>query len=449
MLVLQEVDLQLLKELSKEVAEEGPESEGIYQKLKQGYEAFGTDELVEKAPSRPEFFKTTYAKLLANVKFAGKKSEEVFTESRQHIANTLNRLGIPSRDLEDVASVVIIKMWRHKHAEKYNPLITTWSHHVFVAISRAAASYYQHRKRSPLLNSFHYQQFEGKLDMQGEEAQLDPYEYDQGLSPEQRLVLEEHLMDFEHFLEGQSPYREGVIGRHKKKCTLLPGGHKKAREAITAPMEAYVVREGDQNIRVELRDGSRRLWLEQFVSNKRPNEELSSMAPVNSSEVILRTPLILYKLLMQKGAQVEEIASALKVGPSTAHNWIRDLEVLFQKWWQESPLIRKDVKHLVFPIRKCPGCGYDHEKPKLPGKTVKKAHRVVHAGAQHWKIVPPGTQGQDVSMHWCSVCEEWALDDVPEETELLPPWGKIRGDHDLVERAAKYKNKLEVQRCGL
>jgi hypothetical protein len=447
MLVLTAQDQQTLRDLVRAI--DPDDTEKTLNTVIEGYTTYADDKMItgrdDDTPAtveeRAAFFDSNLQRLISNIHYAGKKSEVVFINSRPHIYNTFKRLGIPPRDLEEMADAAIVKFWKFQHAEKYNPLTSAWNHHVYLALSRMAASYWERRQRDPLSLGFAFQQFEAPNEGGSHELMLEPYLVDQDPTPTEKAILDETLQDFQDYLRVQPSYRTGVVGRHKDCCTLLPPGP--LDHPITDPTLAYIVRKSDNNSRVELEDGTRPLWPTAQIINIRPNPHRDDVEGVR----INRTPLDLYNILMERGVQVDELSVILRVGPSTAHNWVRRLEAQFQEWWCTSHRIPRSVRWMAKPIRKCPGCGYEHTE--LPDVSTRLATQVEVDSNVHWTIPNADEPAQEVTTHWCDLCEKWSLDSVPETLDLPYPWGQIRGNQDLVERSARYKNKLVIQRCGI
>lgn len=448
-------DHQVLQEIAKSTSAENTSQ--IYADLCRGYETYSTEEMIARCGEGRElsedalrsiFFENNANRLLTNLVYAGQESAVVFVGMRQHILNTFKRFGIPERDRDEITDYAIFKLWYFRHAEKYNPLTSAWTHHVHLSLWRIAASYYERRSRDPLSLGFAFQQYGQEGDSINDEFQLEPYELEQDPSPEDKMIVAEALQDFEFFLRKQKPYRTGVEGCHKEVCTLLPDNPLHA--LVQEPTFAYIVRFSDKNSRVELKDGERFLYPSRLVTDRKPNEERDNQ----DARRILRTPLALYHLIMDKGAQVEEIGLILKVGSSTAHNWIRKLEEHFQTWWKLSKHIHFASKWCARPVRVCPGCGEAHLE--LPPKVVRPGVKTEWEGVVLFTIPSlveaEATLIQEVSeveASWCDECYQWTLDNLRLEVRLPYPWGHIRGTHNLQERSAKYKPKLLVQRCSI
>lgn len=418
-----------------------------------GFSTYASEELilgdtfvegrVSTHEERKPFFQQHANRLLTNIVYAGKDSATVFVGMRQHIYNTFKRLGIPERDRDDITDIAIAKLWRFQHAEKYNPLRSAWKHHVYNALWRMSCSFYEKRQRDPLALGFAFQQYDGASSSGGDDLQLEPYEIEQEMTPEQKMVVSETLEDFEVFLAKQDPYRTGVEGKHKEVCTVLPPGTKKL--PITAPTRAFMVRKSGNNCRLELEDGSRPLVPSTLIIDIRPNDVRETV----EGKRIVRTPLALYKLLMTRGAQIEEVSSQLKVGDSTAHNWVRKLELMFQEWWKTAEAIHTTVRWMARPVRVCPGCKDAHLE--LPAKTTRSGIKDTSQGVTLYRSPTPEDKAVpiEVEASWCDECHEWTLDAIEESVDLPYPWGHVRGTHDLQERSAKYKPRLTIQKCSL
>lgn len=450
-IVLSVEDRDFLKCLAGPITKSGEEADKVCGELVRGFEVYATEELIQGVEVATEFstrevresyFRTHAQRLLENLKYVGRRSEEVFIEEERHIFNAFKRMGIPNKDLEDMTENAIVKFWMFKHAEKFNPLVSSWSHHLYLSLTRMVASYWEKRQRDPLALGFSFQQCEGSIDAEGEESSLEPYELDQGITPYQRMVVDEALGDFKFFLQKQKPYRRGLIGSYKECCVLLPPGTKEC--PLEKEVWAGLIRKSDANCRVEL-EGQRYLWPTMMLKDIRKNDE----SDTDFTEQIIRTPQVLYSLLMA-GDQVDVIAKKLRVGPSTVHNWIRRLQELFQEWWFISPFIHVGSKWQARPVRRCLSCGEDHLE--LPPKIKQKGVQVLIVKVLHWrKSVADDKEEsiQEVEVHWCDVCYGWSIDTIVPEIYLPYPWGVIRGTEDLQLRSAKYKPRMTLSLCSI
>lgn len=455
MIVLTDTDKAFLRNLVSQITQGDEEADKTYDVLTAGYEQYADAEMIsgvkDQEPTQEEkeaFFKASILRLRDNIRYAGKKSEEVFFQIQDHLYNTFKRLGIPARDQEDMVQLAIMKFWRFKHAESYNPLISSWNHHLYLSLSRMAASYWEKKSRDPLAQAFEYQHYESSdQDVSSDEFNLEPYELEQDMTPEQKLLVQEVLQDFENYLKTQKPYRTGVVGNHRDVCTMAAPGI--PEHPTDDKLTVFMVRKGTNNSRIELMDGSGKRYLcpTNLLDDIRPNTQKNSA--IEDDKRVERTPLGLFKILMTKGAQIEEVAAELLVGESTAHNWIRQLEDTYKEWWIKSSLIPFNVKWMTRPTTICPGCKFSHQE--LPEESVKSAVEDDIEGVKHWKAHPENNckQTTQVKAKWCDVCNEFALDRVDTQMELSFPWGQVRHSHELVERSQKYKQKMQIQRCGL
>jgi len=435
MLSLTERDQALLRDLAGEVTDDERQRQEVFTKMKAAYEKYGDEEFIGEKP-REQYFKETYQRLLSNLYAAGQNSAEIFTKNRDHIKNTLRRLGISFGEIDELADKAIHKLWRFQYAEKYNPLRATWNHYLYVPLKRIAASYWEARYRDPVAMGFAFQQ--DRENSHGEEFSLEPYEQDQWFDAEKRAMVKEYLLDFEIFLSTKGSHRSKTL-RYKEVCTLLPPGMPSYK--IQERIQAYVVNKGKKNHRVELLTGHILLWEVVLLQDVRANAEEECEA-----QKIVRTPLTLYKYLMERGAQVAELTKELRIGDSTAHSWVNKLAELFKEWWLTSDKIPDDVRYLAYPLRTCPGCKWDHTEI-LPVDRFP-AEQVNHKGEIIWKR----SDKADAEIRegaWCDICKGWELSGLKPKVDLPFPWGKVRGSHSLADRARKYSQKLTIQRCGL
>lgn len=437
-------DVAVLKSIAKEYTEDEVELLSLEKRLIEGFTKFGTDELVTELGSRENLFRKRTEWLLENWEFAGKSSVEAFSsvEGTRHLRAILKSFGIPERDLDDETQSAQIKFWKNQHAEKYNPLRSPWGHHVRGSLRTCYASYLGKRSRNPVALAFSYQQYEPPAGAKSEEGSLEPYEINQDLSPEEAMIVQEALLSFQNFLKEEKPFRTKLLRDYKLICTIMPPGGLKYN--IQEPQEAFLVAKGQRNCRVQPI-----LW-EEGKTLMVGNENLKDFRtnPYSRGKDTLRLerhPYDVYSLLV-KGMQVEEIAESLRVGGSTAHNWVRHLEELFQLWWVGSDLIPDHMKDLAYPSYQCPGCGHLHYE--LPPQTEK-----ISLKRENWEklwFYKEDMAGVPRKGFWCVKCGVWDLTGVPEKVKLPTyPWDPVRGNQDIQERAAKYVHGMTVPVCGL
>ena len=102
MLDLDSKDLEILDSIAQEINTD--DKDNTFNILAENYKKFGSLELI-KERDHEEFFRSTYSRLLENIKYTGKKSEEVFYGMKPYIKGILSRLGVPINDLDDMKSI--------------------------------------------------------------------------------------------------------------------------------------------------------------------------------------------------------------------------------------------------------------------------------------------------------------------------------------------------------
>jgi len=493
MLVLTPEDLVVIEGLAKErtLEEDEEQRREVQRILTEGFAQFGDDDLVEEHGSRETLFRRRADWLIENIDFAGRTSEEVFLskKGRADIRRILRGLNIPSKEEDELVQSTGFKFWRHNHAEKYNPLKSPWGHHVKRAVRTCVASYWSSRERNPVETGFSYQQYVPHHPGQEDEFGLEPYETEQDFFPEEKMILQEFFKQFQEFLKWEKPFRTTVRRGYKEYCmAAIPG-----EEGLK---KAFVVAKGRNNFRVAPEgwpEGKTVLVPVGKIQNQSGPEGEAKTVAIPQSEVseekrIERTALDVYSLL-RKGYQVEEIAESLRVGNSTAHNWVRHLEDLFREFWTLTNMIPEELKYLAVPTYECSACGRIHhsfhasclkcqasmegDRPKLVTiregsalfqKELSKAHlahqkgefqkeremyeqvlvRVRSAKRSRGKTLT-GDQSRDESL------EKILVSLISEKKVRLDsyPWNKVRGTQDIATRAAKYKSGMTIQRCSI
>jgi hypothetical protein len=424
MIALTSEDLQLIQQLASERSSDPGQREELIRILTEGFSLHADEDLITTFGSRTNLFQRRVDWLIENHHYAGQTSEAAFMsdEGRLSIMRMVQSCKVPPRDQDDITADIVVKFWRHRHAEKFNPLRSPWSYHVRNSVKRCVAAFWNSRNRITTEKAFAYQQHLPPAS--SDDFELEPYEVEQDPSPDKVLVLEEFLSDWEEFLTSQKPFRSGHIRWNREICTLLPPGTSDIPTAT--PLNLYVVAKGRKNFRV-----CKEEWLDQGRSTlvdvnrlqdyQAPNAQIRkfyqnpSFKDGSDSIKVERTPIAVYNLL-RRGLQVEAIAQDMKVEPSTVYNWVRQLHELFRGFWLISNLIPDEVKHLAIPTYKCAKCR----------KTMHSFHEngCIRCGADMtgWE-------------------KKIRLD--------VYPWEPVRGTQDIADRAAKYRPALQPTHCKI
>jgi hypothetical protein len=438
MLTLQDSDFDVLTEIASKRTNTEAEKTKLLDLLKDGFSRFASEEDVLEG--REAFFRDKAEQLILNSAQVGKNSDIVFIESQDHIANIFRRLGVPVSDVEDMVQKALTKLWRARAAEKYNPLKASWNHYLYTILERMKNSYFERKKRDPLAQAFYFQQFKSPHD---EEFRPEPSEIEGVLHTAEKMVLDETLMDFQVFLKKEKPTRDQPKQTTLMRCKVSPPSAedwKSTKTRVTEVVEATLIREGKQCSRIELDNGDRFLWDNRGISEIR-------LVKVTKQETTEKSFTLLYDLMM-KGFQIEEIANKLKVGTSTAHNWVREMERLFCKWWKESDRIPATTKYMADPIITCPRCGEEHfEQPEA---TVQIGRPIKYRGTIHYAKSRKGIEGEPVSANWCTKCGSISLEAVESKVTVPFPWTKVRGTQDLKVKTDKARKKpMVVATCSI
>jgi DNA-directed RNA polymerase specialized sigma24 family protein len=437
MLQLLAEDVFVLAEIAAERSLNQEQREEVKAILIEGFERYGDETLVENFGSREKLFRERASWLIENFEKAGQSSAEAFgaEAGRNAIVRMLGSLNVPKKNVEDLADEIIFKFWRHRHAEKYNPLKAPWGHHVRNAVRTCVASFWSSRTRQPDEIGISINQVKPTL-LADEDSSYEPYEKDQFTNrPENQAILHEFYTQFETFLSKEKPFRTTLYRGYREICYLLPPGipeiqtsepyklfvRAKGRDSfrVVDPSwnnsQSLLVRiEKLQNLEIPQSDGSIKL------GKTAPNPQYSDQG---SAERIERTPLDVYKLLI-RGFQVTEIAKNLNVGDSTAHNWVRRLQELFAEYWLFSDMIPQNLKYLAIPVYRCPNCDSLSEESTC-------YHTVNKDGVE--KVCGTSFQSMKKDIYRLNMF----------------PWEPVRGNPDIKERADKYKAGMRTQVCSM
>lgn len=427
MIELENQDLEILSQLARERSSDEIHYQEVKQILIDGFSKFADQELIDFFGSREKLFARRVDWLLENYSYAGQDSATVFSSDsgRKNILRIVRSCGVPVKDIEDLVQDIVFKFWRHHHAEKYNPLKAPWSHHVRHSVKTCVNNFWAKRDRTPTDKGFPFQQYSPPTD--SDQLEIEPYSLEQDPTPDQKMVLEEFYREWEDYISLEKSFRTGVYRGYRELCTLIPPGVPQIPTLV--PMNLYVVAKGKKNFRVTIPE-----WVSMNQSILVPVERLSPY-PVEGSldtstlrsfpnpefrdgqeaQRYERTPLDVYHLL-ERGYQVDEIARELKIGPSTAHNWVRQIQEVFRRFWLTSNLIPESAKYLAVPTYYCSKC-----------------HKIMHSFHES------GCVKCGISMvGWEKIIRLDAY-----------PWPQVRGTKNISDRAAKYKQSMTIQRCSI
>lgn len=407
--------------LSNLVKEQYPEKfDEVNGKLIEGFERFASPEILEK------YFKNSVEKMIKdrlkwlyeNIDKAGKRSEDVFAsqEGRERILALLKRQNVPPKNLDLLADDIIFKFWRLNHAEKYNPILASWNHHVSNAVRTCVYSFWGRRSRQPDETGVSINQ-ERTQRISEEECHMEPFEKDQtDHAPENIAMFGEFMAEFEEFLTQEPLFRTIIFTGHKKYALLRVGESYKKVYLKTQGAKTYRICDEDTaespsylvSVDEFQKDATGKITI--FKNNRVPGKETR----------MERGPKDVYDLLM-KGYQVDEIAKTLSVGNSTAHTWVRKLEELFSEYWELTDIVPEEKKHLAAKYYKCPTCGKMNTETKCDNPVNELE-----------------TCGTDLSN------VKWVIPFMK-----VFPWGIVRGSQEIKERADLYKCGRSAIVCGM
>ena len=433
MLFLTSEDMTVIESLARECSREGEENE-ITEVLVHGFSYYGEDEFLRDFPSREEYFRGKYRLLLENIGFAGQTFEWAFAskDGRDWLCQMVRGQGVPNSDIEDIVQEISRKWWKARWVERYNPLISSWRNFLLVPIQRYVKTYRVNQGKKVTSGAFPLDA-ENEQDKYGNTAASCLYDLGQEGSPEDSVIRQEVMEDWESFLESQPPIRTAVRRDFDRLCTLLPPG------ITDIPTEEektiFFLRGGYYNSRVmteELENSCmvpNQLLVDyitedpvtheqcideitgDFVTQKdypNPNYDPSIMVKQQ------RTWMDLYKLLME-GFQVEEIAHALKMAPPSVPARIQRLESLFRSFWLISTKVPTESKILAVKTYQCPNCD------RLDRNQREE----------------------------CSECGEDMRNVKPEMRFNAYPWPKVYVTRQTFERLGTRRQAMIVQKCSI
>jgi hypothetical protein len=308
------------------------------------------------------------------------------------------------------------------------------------------------------------------------DAKLELYDLHPDMDGLEQTHLKEIQQSFESYLRGLKERRPGRQLNYIATCKIHPITDPVTlrtipeKYRITTPQQAFLVRKGtSKSHRILTQDGSSLLWPINLIS-----DEVQEPNVKPESSIFLRSFLDLYKKVMETGAQVQRLATELKIGDSTVHAWLNaegkpgfvtpkvmtpkerqlDLEERqrswglakhFRYWWLTSDLVPQNQKWRAFPFKKCPLCRHENiEEEKTTQKAIKKEIKGIKCFVASEEL-----EAEEVTAHWCENCNKVTLDKVDTRYEIPYPWGKVRGYEALRDKAQQKKDKLVIPFCGL
>jgi hypothetical protein len=283
--------------------------------------------------------------------------------------------GISGDDVEDIVQEMSRKWWQAKWVERYNPLVSSWRNFLLKPIQRYVNTFKLRRSTKVLTGAM---LLDTDWDERGGPAASYLYDLSQDESPEDSLIRQEVMEDWERYLRSQKPIRTAMHRDFEKMCTLLPPGTVEIPTMVE--MNVFYLQGGLLNSRVttqELNDVGIcpmvpnyllvdyiaqdpidhvqyvDMFTGDFVTQKDfPNPNYDPSIVVKKQ----RTWMDLYNLLMG-GFQVEEIARDLRMAPPSVPARIQRLESLFRDFWLVSTKVPRESKILATKTYRCPCCG--------------------------------------------------------------------------------------------
>jgi DNA-directed RNA polymerase specialized sigma24 family protein len=214
----------ILEQISGDLGTE-EEKQDILKQLTDGFSLYATEEMMEKFTSRSEFFHHFAHRLIENLVYAGKSSVDVFTspDGRRYLCSLIRSMGVPASDVEDLAQDITRKFWRGSYAERYNPLISSWSYFVSYPVSNLVKTYYQRRKKKVTTFAVSLDQADtSHYDQPSLSRKI--YSQDPTVESEKVMLVCELLTAWEDFLAVQESLKSVVYRGFRRMATLLPPG---------------------------------------------------------------------------------------------------------------------------------------------------------------------------------------------------------------------------------
>jgi DNA-directed RNA polymerase specialized sigma24 family protein len=390
--------------------------------------------------SREEFFEDKYGSLLENIGFAGQTFEQAFSSNngRDKLCQLVRGEGVPVSDVEDIVQEISRKFWQAGWVERYNPLISSWRNFLLVPIQRYVNTYKSRRSKKVTTSAVPLDR-DDERDDYGNSAASCLYDLSEDEFPEDDLIRQEVMEDWEIYLRSQKPIRPVVRHVFERMCTLLPPGLLPDLPT-EEEKDIFFLQGGHYNSRVtthELYDNGicpmvPNYLLVDYITED-PVDHVQYVDEVtgdfitqkdfpnpnyNQSVVIKeqRTWGDLYDLLM-RGLQVEEIARELRMAPPSVPARIQRLESLFRGFWLVSKKIPRESKILAAKTYRCPN--------------------------------PDCRKLDMIEREECRVCGTDMRGEVAKVRFDAYPWPKARVTRETWDRLGNRRQALLVQRCSL
>lgn len=413
MWILTPESVTILESLAKECSREGEEAETT-KTLIDGFSMYSEEaiDLLAKArktyDSWEEFYQDRYHLLLENIVFAGKTFEQAFSskDDRDRLCQLVRSTGVPTSDIEDIVQEMSRKWWQSKWVERYNPLVSPWRNFLLKPIKNYVSTCNLRQSRKVTTGAVPLDR-DDERDDYGDTAASRLYDLSADEFPENNLIIQEVMEDWEIYLRSQKPIRTVVLRDFKKMCTLLPPGTPDI--PTEEEKDIFFLQGGYYNSRVttyELYDNNITLMVPnemlvdyittvdhvqyvdevtgEFITQKDfPNPHYDPSVAIREQ----RTWADLYDLLMQ-GLQVEEIARELKMAPPSVPARIQKLESLFRDFWLVSTKIEWESKISAAKTYLCPCCQrldmIEREECRVCGTDIRGEVAKVRFNAYPW-----------------------------------------------------------------
>jgi RNA polymerase sigma factor (sigma-70 family) len=373
MLTLTDRDREVCVYLAKQASGQESDISEKFNILATGFAQFGSEDGILLYPSRQKYFEALHQKLLKNYIYAG-RDFDYFTKvlhGRGVIIRIVSSIGRYQNDIEDIVQDILENIWKSKYIERYNPLISSWTHFIYKPVRNYVTNYVSKAKRK---KRYHPNTVHTDFDY--------VYNTSQEETPENVCMVEELFVKWEEFLKTQPAFFRGSQVNHtkapfKRLCTLLPPGSIEipTQEELTL----YFLRKGTNECRVALPDlyhtgAYCMVDSEDLVDYISMDETtLESITDSKGNLVIQKffiNPLYLeYKkslvksfdylnfyMYLRDGLTLEEIATLVGLSYRSVPYWLNKLESLFRSFWLITDLVPLGLKRLSTESRKCPVC---------------------------------------------------------------------------------------------
>lgn len=407
-------NVDILESLAKECSREGEETETL-NVFMNGFSLYSEEaiNILAKAnklyDSWEEFYRDRYRLLLENFGFAGQTFEQAFSSNngRDWLCQLVRSTGVSCNDVEDIVQDMFRKWWRAKWVERYNPLVSSWRNFLLKPIQNYVSSYNKKKGRSVTTGAL---PLDSGMDEHGRTAASCLYDLSQDWLPEDYLIKQEVMEDWESYLKSQKPIRTVVRRDFEKLCTLLPPGT--VEIPTVAEMNIFYLQGGLLNSRVTTRELND-LGICPMVPNyllvdyiaQDPTDHVQYVDMITGDFITQKDfpnpnydPLIVVKEqrtwmdfydLLMRGLQIDEIARELRMAPPSVPARIQRLESLFRAFWLVSTKIPSESKILAAKTYRCPHClrldMVEREECPTCGTDIRTEAAEVRFGGYPWE----------------------------------------------------------------